>query len=78
MAVIRSKITSKRQVTVPREVCDSLGIGAGDEIEWAVTKTGIRVRRGGPPIPFRKWRGYLKDLETTADVDALIEEMRGR
>ncbi|MGH7623334.1 MAG: AbrB/MazE/SpoVT family DNA-binding domain-containing protein [Gemmatimonadaceae bacterium] len=78
MTVIKSKITSKRQVTVPKEVCESLGLGAGDEIEWTVTRAGIRVRRGGPPPSFEKWRGYLKQVKTADDTDALIESMRGR
>jgi AbrB family looped-hinge helix DNA binding protein len=27
------KLTSKRQATLPKEVCDQLGVGEGDQIE---------------------------------------------
>lgn len=77
MAVIVSKITSKRQVTVPKDVCDNLGLAPGDEIAWVVTRTGIRIQRGGRGPRFARWRGHLKHLEGT-DVDGLIDEMRGR
>src|SRR5258706_8678759 len=50
----RSTITSKRQTTVPKEVCDALEVGPGDKITWEVnggrgagTTQRPAPRRGG-------------------------------
>lgn len=40
-----AKVTSKLQVTVPKAVADRFGIRPGDDIEWVVDGTGIRVIR---------------------------------
>lgn len=38
-----SKVTSKRQVTIPKEVADRYRIGPGDEIRWVPAGSEIRV-----------------------------------
>ncbi|MGD2070816.1 MAG: AbrB/MazE/SpoVT family DNA-binding domain-containing protein [Gemmatimonadota bacterium] len=38
-----SKVTSKRQVTIPKEVADRYGIDPGDEIRWIPAGDEIRV-----------------------------------
>jgi AbrB family looped-hinge helix DNA binding protein len=38
-----SKVTSKRQVTIPKKVADEYGIGPGDVIEWEPAGDVIRV-----------------------------------
>ena len=38
-----AKVTSKLQVTVPKAVADRVGIRPGDDIDWIVDETGIRV-----------------------------------
>lgn len=38
-----SKVTSKRQVTIPKEVADRYGISPGDEIRWIPAGDEIRV-----------------------------------
>jgi AbrB family looped-hinge helix DNA binding protein len=38
-----SKVTSKRQVTIPKEVADRYRIRPGDEIEWVPAGEEIRV-----------------------------------
>lgn len=42
-----SKVTSKRQVTIPKEVADRYRIEPGDEIEWVPAGDEIRVVRAG-------------------------------
>jgi len=57
------KMSSKRQATFPRQVCDSMGIGAGDTL-----MLDRRVDAGGEEIwvirsgrkPARPWAGGLK------------------
>lgn len=36
-------MTSKRQVTLPKELADAYGIGPGDEIHWEPAGDHIRV-----------------------------------
>ena len=45
-----SKVTSKRQVTLPKELADEYGIEPGDEIDWEGAGDAIRVvpRTRGP------------------------------
>jgi AbrB family looped-hinge helix DNA binding protein len=74
----RTRITGKRQVTVPKDICEALGLQPGDEIEWLPGNGSVRVKKVAPDDdPFAKWRGYFKDLKGQ-DVDALVEDMRGR
>lgn len=42
-----SKVTSKRQVTIPKEVSDLYGIRPGDEIDWIPHGHEIRVVPAG-------------------------------
>jgi AbrB family looped-hinge helix DNA binding protein len=41
-----SKVTSKRQVTLPKELADEYGIEPGDEIRWERAGDAIRVVPG--------------------------------
>ncbi|RWK37653.1 MAG: AbrB/MazE/SpoVT family DNA-binding domain-containing protein [Mesorhizobium sp.] len=53
------RVTTKGQVTIPKEIRDRLGIGPGSEVEFLATDDGVRVvpvsekhsrRRGFPQI----------------------------
>jgi AbrB family looped-hinge helix DNA binding protein len=46
-----AKVTSKLQVTVPKAVADRFGIRPGDDIEWVVDGTSIRVIRAADRKP---------------------------
>ena len=74
-----SRITSKAQVTVPRSVRDRMGVGPGDDIEWEWEGSECRVRKSArrSKSPIDKWIRYAKELEGV-DIDAMIDEMRGR
>ena len=71
-----AKITSKGQITLPKEVRDRMGLKAGDEVSFVEIEGIYQLRRKIDPKVFEKWSGYLKDLEGQ-DVDELIREMRG-
>jgi AbrB family looped-hinge helix DNA binding protein len=43
--VLASKITSKGQVTIPRQVREKLGAKAGDFVAFDVTVDGVKLRR---------------------------------
>lgn len=45
-----AKVTSKRQVSIPKAIADRYGIATGDELEFtAQGAETIRVRRAGAP-----------------------------
>jgi len=73
----KAKLTSKGQVTIPKEVRDRMGLRAGDEIEFVRENGNYRLQRVVRESPFDAWIGYLKEWEGY-DVDEMIEEMRGR
>ncbi len=73
----RTKITSKGQVTIPKDVRERLGLRSGDEIEFVDDGKGFRVQKHVVASPFRKYRGHLKHL-AGRDPDELVEQMRGR
>ena len=43
-----SRVTSKRQVSIPKAIADRYGIAPGDEIQWIPAEDSIRVVRVGP------------------------------
>ena len=57
---MKSKLSSKGQVTVPKEVRDAMGLKAGDSIDFMVMEGGQTVLK-----PVKKWTvdemaGFLK------------------
>jgi len=75
--VARTKITTKGQVTIPKDVRERLGLRPGDEIEFVEDTAGFRVQKRVLASPFNKYRGYLKNL-AGRDPDEHVEQMRGR
>lgn len=54
---MKSKITDKFQITVPKEVRQLLKLGRGDLLEWKVEKGGVSVEAVSKP--FLRHRGTL-------------------
>jgi AbrB family looped-hinge helix DNA binding protein len=52
----QAKISSKGQITVPREVRRLLGVRAGDRLLFESDGKGIRVRPGRSKSTFSKYR----------------------
>jgi AbrB family looped-hinge helix DNA binding protein len=44
-----ARVTSKRQVTIPKAIADRYGIASGDELEFLPTGDAIRVQRVAEP-----------------------------
>jgi antitoxin PrlF len=71
-----STITSKSQITLPKEVRERMGLRPGDRIEFVEENGSYVLRKHLEGNPFEKWRGYLKHLAGRTS-DELVEEMRG-
>ena len=72
-----AKLTSKGQIKLPKAIREHFGLEAGDEIVFVQDATGTHLERRFKEDPLAKWVGYAKDLKG-ADVDRIIDEMRGR
>jgi AbrB family looped-hinge helix DNA binding protein len=69
------KVTTKGQVTIPKEVREAMGIDPGDEVEFVETEDGYVLRKRVEENPFERWRGTLETGRPTEDV---VAELRGR
>ncbi|HKO55454.1 MAG TPA: AbrB/MazE/SpoVT family DNA-binding domain-containing protein [Thermoanaerobaculia bacterium] len=73
----RSTITSKRQTTVPKEVCEALDVGPGDKITWEVVGGRVSVTTERPAL--WQWAGFIKHGEPDAvKAVAAARKKRGR
>ena len=75
--MIKTKITTKGQATIPKEIRLRLGLGPGDELEFVEVDGEIVLRKRVKDSLFKDYRGYLKEL-AGKDPDELVEESRGR
>jgi len=53
----QAKVTSKGQVTIPREIRRRLGVRAGDRLEFEEDGKGVRVRAVREQRAFEKYAG---------------------
>ena len=71
-----AKITSKGQITLPKEVRRRLGIGPGDEVDF-IEENGVYVlKKRVKGSPFDAYVGFLKN-QRGSDTDQIIQELRG-
>jgi len=69
MSLLFSKITSKSQTTVPKEVREALGVKPGDMLVYRVAKGKVTLSRAEPID-----RAYLKAVESTLSEWASPED----
>jgi AbrB family looped-hinge helix DNA binding protein len=76
----QAKITSKGQITVPREVRRALGVHPGDRLLFQSDETGMRVRPIRTKSPFAKFKGIGNPGIGSGREEIIrrIREMRGR
>ena len=76
-AGIKGQVTSKGQVTIPKELRDRLGIEPGEQVDFTASEDGIRLRKVVDRGKQRRALGCLKrELEGRAVPD-LLKELRG-
>jgi antitoxin PrlF len=76
----QARITSKGQITVPRDIRRALGVRSGDSLIFESNTEGIRVRPARKVSPFEKYRGAgPAGLPSGRKaINRLIREMRGK
>lgn len=72
-----STISSKGQITVPREIRQRLGLKEGDRVEFVIDKgcTMIRPARG-PENPFGKYVGALPAFSGVEEINSWVRTLR--
>lgn len=78
----RAKITSKGQLTIPKEVRRALGIRRGDSLLFELGDGEVRVRVAREPVSFAKYVGIWREGEaeggmSVREVNDHVRELRG-
>jgi AbrB family looped-hinge helix DNA binding protein len=76
----QARITSKGQITVPREVRRVLGVRAGDRLLFETDGKGVRVRPVRNKSAFSKYRGIGNPgiRPGKKNIRRWLREMRGQ
>ena len=75
--MLTAKMTSKGQVTIPKNVRDRLGLSQGEELQFCEEKGVFYIQKSVKKSPFDKWVGHLRKPKGKK-TDAIIKELRGR
>lgn len=75
-----ARITSKGQITVPREIRRLLGVRAGDRLLFESDGKGVRVRPVRNKSAFSKYRGIGNPEIPSGrkSISRWLREMRGK
>jgi len=71
---MKSKMTERGQITVPKALRERLGLREGDELEFEEQEGTILLRRIHVTDPMR---GLLGMLKNPVDVDGYLSQTRG-
>jgi AbrB family looped-hinge helix DNA binding protein len=76
----QARITSKGQITVPRDIRRLLGVQAGDRLLFDSDSTGVHIRSLRAESPFEKYRGIGNPGIPSGRkaVRRWVRELRGR
>jgi len=74
--MLKGKITSKGQITIPRAIREKMGLEKGGHVIFDEQDGIIILRKAAGAGSFEKWTGYLKEAEGQSP-DELIMELRG-
>ena len=77
----RARVTSKGQLTIPKEVRRALGVREGDNLLFEIADDGgeVRVRVARKPVSFADYVGAWREGEgmSTGEINAYVRELRG-
>jgi AbrB family looped-hinge helix DNA binding protein len=76
----RARITSKGQITIPRDIRRALGVRSGDSLLFESDRQGVRVRPVKVESRFQKYRGIgnVGIPSGRKGIVGWVRELRGR
>lgn len=76
---LKAKITSKGQLTIPKEVRRALGVRKGDSLLFEVDGDEVRVRVVREPVSFARYVGIWREEEgmSVREVNDHVRDLRG-
>ena len=75
--MIKSTVTSKGQITIPRNIREKLGISTGDVLLWDEDRDTVRIRLARPGFLGRRGTIRIGEGSITEDL-ARVRAARGR
>lgn len=69
-------ITSKGQITLPREVREALGLRTGSQVEFVVRDGEAIMRKRLAQEAVHRWRGFLRERAGTSSSDEYVRALR--
>jgi AbrB family looped-hinge helix DNA binding protein len=75
-----AKITSKWQITIPRDIRRILGVRAGDRLLFEESESGFQIRPARQESPFAKYQGIGNPgiLSGRRAIVKYLRELRGK
>ena len=77
MVFVKALVTSKGQVTIPKELRDRFGIEPGAQVDFTPAEDGIRLRKVVDRRKQVKVFGCLKAELRGRSITDLLDELRG-
>jgi antitoxin PrlF len=74
---MKSVVSEKGQVTIPKAIRDRLGLMPGTEIEFEAESGRLVGKKASSDDRLRRWRGAGR-LPAGTSVDSYLETARGR
>ena len=74
--MITARVTSKGQVTIPKEIREKLGVHPGEDVGFEERDSLLVISKVVTKSPFDKWVGRLEHLKGQRSDD-LVKEARG-
>jgi len=75
--MVTAKLTSKGQITIPKQVRYKLGISPGENLIFEEKNGMFYIKKSPRKSSFDKWVGYLKGRKGIK-TDSIIEGLRGK
>ena len=71
-------VTSKGQVTLPKQVREALGLTTGSRLAFDIREGQVVLRRVTPDENFARWQGFLTGVLLEGEtVDSRLRKDRG-
>ncbi len=72
-----SRVTSKGQITIPRDIRNKFSLLPGTEVDVIAVDNQVLIVKSRPENQFLKWLGRGKHY-SKQEIDLNIDQLRGR